>query len=356
MKFTNFSIFMFLSNFSRYLIEIFIPVILFKNNIEYNEILLFLFIRSLLSLILLYPIYYLIININIKLSLILTLIFFILTYNYIYSYNLLFLCLFSSLSTLLYFLVRNILIFNNKSEEKVGKYSGNIVILFNVSSILGIFIGGYLLNFFSKNILLIISSIVFFISIFFIKNIKNLSYEKINFKKIFSKDDSKLKGFYMFEQFKFVEVTLFPLYLFMNIDASFTTIGYFSLIVGIASIFCIKILSKELDKKNKDYLFLITLLFCGILILKLEITSFTTFLIIALLEGIVSKLYDTIALSKAYSLENKISNILIFETYYNLARVIIFGICFFIIDFKLLIYFLISGIFLSSLVTNKLKD
>lgn len=355
MKFTKFSSFIFLSNFSRYIIEIFIPIILFKNNIEYKEILLFLFIRSLLSCILLYCVYYLIIKINIKFSLVLTLLFFILTYYFLYNYNFLFLSLFSALTNLLYFLIRNILIFHNKKTNKVVEFSGDIVILFNISSILGVFLGGYLLKIFSSNVVLIISSIIFLISICLAQNIPLLVKEKIPFKKIFSKSDSNLKKFYIFEQFKFVEVTLFPLYLFMNIDSSFTTIGYFNLIVGVASICCIKILSKDMDKKNKDYLFLISLLFSGILILKLEISNFITFLIIALLEGIVSKLYDTIALSKAYKLNNEISNILIFETYYNLGRLLIFGICLFILDFKLLIYFLIFGIFCSSFFAKNAK-
>lgn len=354
MKKKNFLYFIFISGFSKFLIEMFIPIILYKNNISLDNIILFLVTRSVFSLILLYPIYKLITKINIKSSLYLSIIPFILSYIYLINYNMILLSFFSALATHLYFISRNIIVYNNlKNDTKIINLPIKMVILITISNVTGVFIGSYLLEFLNWNYVLVISTILFIISIYYTYNINGLKEEKIDYKVIYDKTNKHLKTFYFFEQFKFALVTLFPLYIYINVNQTFTTIGYFSVLVGLTSIFCLKILNKDIDKNNKDYLLLFTLLFCGILILKLEITNLSTFLVIALLEGIVSRIYDTIAISKSYELEKKYNNILIFETYYNIGRIIIFLVCLNINNFKLLIYFLIVGLFTSSLIKKK---
>lgn len=348
----RFNRFIFLSNFSRFLIEIFIPIILYKNNNSLNSIIIFLLVRSLFSLILLYPLYNFIVKVNIRVSLFLSIIPFILSYIFLYNYNLILLSLFCSISSHLYFISKNLLTYDNLGENKIGKFSCNIMINTTISSILGAFIGGYLLTCCKWNIVLSISVILFSISTFYSYNI-SIEKNKINYKEIFNKKNLNLKLFYAFEQFKFVTYSIFPLYIFIYVSNSFLNIGYFNLIVGIASLVCIKLFTNRLDKNNKDYLIGITLLFCGILIFKLEFLNLENFLIFALTEGIISKLYDTISISKTYILKNTPINILLFETYYSIGRVVILTISLFISDIKYLLYFLIIGIFLSSFLGTK---
>ena len=132
--------------------------------------------------------------------------------------------------------------------------------------------------------------------------------------------------FLFFEQLKFFTITLFPLYIFINIKDELKYIAITNIIIGISSIIYIFLLSKLMDKNKKSYLKPMLIFLFITLLIKLNVESSTIMLIIIFIEGISKSALDTIILRNTYSFQknyNNISYILFIELIYSLFRTII---------------------------------
>ena len=356
----KYNIFITITSFSKLLVELFIPLILYDYGFTIKNIILYMIIKYTLCIIMI-PIT---MKINKKISwskiMILSSFFFSLTYIYlnIMTKSLLSLIILSiifSIYLIFYWLGRHIyglsIIEDKKTTDNVSLYT-----IFTVlGSIPAMYIGSLILKYFGFITLTIIVLILMLISIIPLTKInKDIKYIKPNLKPIIK---TFLKRNYLFtfiEQFRYILNNIFPLYIYLYIKKEFTYIGITNLICGIGSIIYIFIISKKMDKNKKDYLSITCILLSILYIGKLNINNTNLFYIIVFLEGILKVTLDTIVQRNAYVYGRNYdvnSYIEFTELLNNIFRTIIL-IIFYLLNLNLrnIIYIGILGIFINSFV------
>jgi len=116
-----------------------------------------------------------------------------------------------------------------------------------------------------------------------------------------------------------------------------------------------------MNKKKKSYLFITTLMYSILWILKINIKLKIIILLIAFLEGIVAKLYQTSVTRFLYALGkhyNTLDYVTITEILFNVIRLLItLIILLFVDDLKIILYICTFGLFLTGVVKfNDLND
>lgn len=226
-------------------------------------------------------------------------------------------------------------------KEKIG----NSLILIYLAS----FISSYFVIKKLKLIYLIIITVIGIIPSLFIK--KN-SYQLI----IYPKGIPKYKlRFFIFDQFKIIFILLEPLYLYL-ISKTITYVGLFNIIITISSIIYLYLVSKKINfAKSYKYL---NIIFFITLLLKLNITNKTLLLIIAFLEGIGIKTNELVSTMNLYNTNNsKEGYIIISEIIFCLTRTIILSIIYlFNLDLTSTMYILLVGIFILSFQYHEIKN
>ena len=356
----KYNIFITITSFSKLLVELFIPLILYDYGFTIKNIILYMIIKYTLCIIMI-PIT---MKINKKISwskiMILSSFFFSLTYIYlnIMTKSLLSLIILSiifSIYLIFYWLGRHIyglsIIEDKKTTDNVSLYT-----IFTVlGSIPAMYIGSLILKYFGFITLTIIVLILMLISIIPLTKInKDIKYIKPNLKPIIK---TFLKRNYLFtfiEQFRYILNNIFPLYIYLYIKKEFTYIGITNLICGIGSIIYIFIISKKMDKNKKDYLSITCILLSILYIGKLNINNTNLFYIIVFIEGILKVTLDTIVQRNAYVYGRNYdvnSYIEFTELLNNVFRTIIL-IIFYLLNLNLrnIIYIGILGIFINSFV------
>lgn len=338
LKFYN--IYMFISSFTRNIIDIFSVVLLYKNNFSINNIIgiyaITYFIGSYIS------------TLSIKIG------------NYIgYKYILIFssiitsisfyvintskdpyiISLFLSLSIFTYHPIKHyygIRILKKKNEI------GNIIILTYLATILSSY---FAIKEIKVIYLIIISSLSIIPSLFIKKELK----QKITYPKNIPKETI---NFFILDQTKILFLLLQPLYLYM-ISNTIKYVGIFNIIITLSSIIYIYFFANKKDIEK--YYKYINILFVIILILKLNINNKIILLIIAFLEGIGIKTNELISTMNLY--RNRTSPqgyIIVSEILFCLIRGLILSIIYiFKINLKTSLYLLLIGIFLLSFNYNK---
>lgn len=359
----SFNLFIFLSTFARNLVDVFIPIILYKRGLSADQVLLFLGFNYLFSFILNIPLAYIASKITFKWLLIGSSIFIGSAYYYILiaPINLFFLTI-ALISHVInahsYWLSRHYYALDILPEEDIGKKAGNIVILSQLSLIPASYLGALIMHKLNMQWVLIIVIVVYLagtLPLFFIKEPRRS--RKINFlsgmKETFIHIPKRSFYFFIFAQFRFIGRYLFPLYLFIYVKNNYEYIGVFNIAVGLASIFFVYIFARYMDKNKKDYLIWSGLFSCLIWFFKLNVTTTTLMLIIGFLEGLVEKMYETSFNRDIYALGKHYKPILYastFEGLQNIVRVVIIAIFFvFIKDLTSILYIstfmlLIAGI------------
>ena len=339
----KYNIFITITSFSKLLVELFIPLILYDYGFTIKNIILYMIIKYTLCIIM-----------------ILSSFFFSLTYIYlnIMTKSLLSLIILSiifSIYLIFYWLGRHIyglsIIEDKKTTDNVSLYT-----IFTVlGSIPAMYIGSLILKYFGFITLTIIVLILMLISIIPLTKInKDIKYIKPNLKPIIK---TFLKRNYLFtfiEQFRYILNNIFPLYIYLYIKKEFTYIGITNLICGIGSIIYIFIISKKMDKNKKDYLSITCILLSILYIGKLNINNTNLFYIIVFIEGILKVTLDTIVQRNAYVYGRNYdvnSYIEFTELLNNVFRTIIL-IIFYLLNLNLrnIIYIGILGIFINSFV------
>lgn len=353
----RYNIFILLSTLARNVVEVFSSVLLYKMGYSLKEILLFFTILYLTGAITSIISIYLIKIIKPKYILILSSIIFSGSFYFMSIMNKTFinLIIFSiiyGIGSYTYHTLRHyyaIKSINNHERKEIG----SILISTNIAMIISSIIGTYIevkLSKFILAIIIIIISILAVIPIF--KFDDTLDKDKIKIERM---EKNKLL-FFICEQAKVINLSLQPLYLYLFINNTISYVGIFNIIMGISSCIFIYFFVRKVD--DKKYFKYLNIIFCLLLILKLNINNKYLMLIIALFEGLGIKIFEIVSAENIYSI-NKDTNIkgyiLIVEIIFCSVRSILCLIGYFINNIKIILYFTIILIFMISFIKRKKK-
>ena len=213
----------------------------------------------------------------------------------------------------------------------------------------------YLASFFSsyfvikdiKPIILIIITIIGIIPTLLIE--KNIP-KKIEYPKNIL--PSKIQ-FFIFDQFRILFLLLEPLYLYI-ISKTISYVGVFNIIITISSIIYLYFITNNKNINIKKYYCYLNILFVIFLLLKLNITNKIILLIIAFFEGIGIKTNELISTMNLYKIKNlKLSEkegyLIISEIIFCSTRAIILFIFYlFNVNLVIMMYILLIGVFILS--------
>lgn len=360
-------IYTFFTFFAKSMIEVYIPIILYKNKVSLNNIFIyfiFLYINSII-VILLFP--YLNKIFKYKGLIIISNIFFLIMLYFLFYFNNIsifycyFLALFQSLYLVIFWILRHLYFIKIHIKDNTSKSVGNILIISEFAIIFSSYLGALLLSKYPNYIIIIASVIILIIGNIFLINIKiKEPLNNIDFKiiKYIPKNDYLIFGL---EQFKIIAMHIFPLYLIIYLKANYKFIGLFNIIIGIASMISIFFFSRLISKKKKSYLIPTTIFYFLLWILKINIKIKIIILIIGFFEGIISKIYQTSLNRVFYDVGKKlniVSYVMITELFLNLVKLIIMILLvIFIKDLKIFLYVCTLGLLLTGFVKyNDLND
>lgn len=357
----KFGIYVFLSTFSRNLIEVFIPVILYKNGFALKEILFYYLMANVISLIISYPFINLSKKYNNKILSIIGIIGFVILQimlNFI-KHTLIYLL---ALATFFAIYRRGYWIARRYYNLKVIK-KGNISTTYSIISIInqvGVIVSAYcgsiILDFISLKLLTIIAIILFLTSIIPLYLLK-FKHENTDEKlKLFATIKKIPKSdIYLFGSYELLNVVKFliPLYIFIYVKNTYQTIGIVNLITNVALIIFTYLFGKRLDNSKDSYLRLSIILVVTIYVFKVNTFGIMLF-IVSFIEGIFVKMYELSINTQFYKLSKKFeySNYnLVYEIIQNSFRsFIVFLLLLSSFDLKTMIYitlgFIAFGVFL----------
>lgn len=353
----KYNIFTFVTTFAKLLIEVFIPLILYNMNFTIKEIILFLIIKHALCTIFL-PITKLVIKKkSTTFLMIISSILFTLSYIYLnfLTKNLFKLLIFTTLLSMyltFYWVGRHTYALSIIEDKKATDNTSLYTIFTILGGLFSTYIGSILIEKTSYLFLSIIVLFLMLISIIPLTKIK--SKKETNEIKLITIITSFPKRNYIFtflDQLRFVLVTIFPLYIYLNINKSYKYIGIINIVSGLGSIIYIYILKKLMDKNKSDYLSPSLLYLAITYTLKLLTKHNIIFLIIVFFEGIFRSVVDLITLRNTYVYSKNYTrlNYTIFtEGINNIGRVIILTLFYITnISLKKIILICILGILIN---------
>ena len=316
-KSSLYHIFLFLSTFTRGLVEVFSLVLLYQKGFSIHEIFFFLFLMYSIGIFVNYfslTFYY-------KIVLVLSSFFYGISFLYLSSMNttffsLILLAILLSWSNYSYHAIRHLLAFLMLEDQ--GKSTNRIVNMTYLGMIISSITGIYLMEKLSFTITSIIIFLLSFLAIFPILKLKKipnqtkkttLSSVKIeNYKIVFS----------ILEQFKVIFLELQPLFLYIYIKSSISYVGTFNIIVNLASLIVVYFLVRRMKLKYFKY---ISVLLGITFLFKLNLKNSFLLLLLAFLEGILVKLYENVSLKNLYTTRKNTS----IREYLILEEFIFFG-------------------------------
>lgn len=367
----RFGIYVFLSTFSRNLIELFIPVILYKFGFNLTEIILYYFLANFISLLLSYPCVLFAKKVSNKTLSIIGIISFIclqIMLNFM-TKNIYYLILIAFLFALYrrgYWIARRFYNLNIIKKEKISTTYAIVSIINQTGVILSTYLGSLLLDYLGLKILTIFAILLFFTSIIPLSKIecennqRNNKIELIKHIKQIPKSNLFLFGTYELQN---VLKFLFPLYIFIYVKNTYQTIGIINLINNLSIVFFTYVYGKSLDISKKNFLKSSIIFTIVIYIIKANSVSYSLFLI-SFLEGIFTKMYELSINKEFFQLSKNFeySNYnLIYEIIQNLFRSIatLFLLIIPGLNLKTMIYIILGFISIGILLKfkqNNLKE
>lgn len=362
----KFNITTFLTFFGKNMIEAFIPIILYKKGFSINNIMLYLMFQYIISIFVIWLIPIIDKHLKYRGLVIINTLFFIIGYTFLFYMNnsilnLFLLALFHILHGSVFWILRHIYIIQIYPNDNLSKNVGNILIFMELALLFSSYISAYILEKSNQLILIIIASIILIIGSIILLTIRINDFDnKMNFK-VLKALKTKNVIFFILEQFKVIAITLFPLYITIFLDVNYKFIGLFNVLIGISSIIFIFLFSRLINKRKKSYLLPTAIFYSLLWFLKINVNVKIIVLIIAFLEGIISKIYQTSTTRFLYSLGkhfNTIEYVTVVEMLFGFIRFIIISIALlFIKDLKLLLYICSLGLLLTGFVKfNDLND
>ena len=355
-KLTLYNIFLFLSNISRNIVEIFSFVYLYQKGYKIKNILLFYSIYYLVGVFISYITVYLTKYIKRKVLLIISGLLYGIAFYYLSvmrttNYNLVILSIVLSTSSFIYHTIRHYYAMNlvDKVEDKK---IASILISAYLPIIFSSILGSYIVDKYSilvSSIIVIILSIISIIPLIFIRD--DITNNKIEYSKI----NSNKLVFFILEQFKVIFLLLEPIYLYLYVKKSLNYVGAFNILICISSIIYLYYIAHRINISK--YFKYINIIFCLVLLFKLNVTNKYILLIVALLEGLGIKSFELTSNKNIYNIENSNINgyLITCELIFCFLRSLICLIFYLFIDnVKVMLYISLVPIFLISFV--KLTD
>lgn len=225
---------------------------------------------------------------------------------------------------------------------KEKKQIGNTIILTYIATILSSY-------FAIKKLKIIYLVIICLISIIPSLSIKKERTQIISYPKCIPKNTI---NFFILDQTKIIFLLLQPLYLYI-LSNKISYVGIFNIVITIASILFIYLFANKKDIEK--YYKLINILFTIVLLLKLNINNQIILLIIAFLEGIGLKTNELISTMNLYRNKNsKIGYLIVSEILFCFIRGIILSTIYLLnLNLKTSLYLLLIGIFFLSFQYKK---
>lgn len=351
----RYNIFILLSTLARNIVEIFSSVLLYKMGYSLKEILLFYSIVYLIGAIISTIVIYLTKIVKPKYILILSSIIFSGSFYYmsIMSKTFINLIIFSiiyGMGAYTYHTIRHyyaIKSMNNHERKEIG----SILIYTNIAMVISSILGTYVEAKLSRLILAIMVIVISILAI-----IPIFKYEdKINDKEVkIDKIEKNKFLFFVCEQAKVINLSLQPLYLFLFVNNTISYVGIFNIAMGISSCIFIYFFVRKVD--DKKYFKYLNILFCIILILKLNISNKYLVLVIALFEGLGIKIFEIVSSENIYNIKSTTNikgYLLIVEIIFCLVRSIMCLMGYFINNIKIILYLTIIFIFMIGFIKRK---
>lgn len=348
----KYNIFILLSTIARNIVEVFSSVLLYKMGYSLKEILLFFSILYFIGAITSTLVIYLTRIINAKYILIFS--------SFVFSGSFYFMSIMEkSMSNLIIFSIiygigsysyhslRHYFAIKSMDKDK-KKDIGSILIFSNM----GLIIAPILVSYVTKKLsIVILAIIVIVLSILAIIPLFKLDIKDDNTEIKFERISKNKILFFVLEQAKVINLSLQPLYLYLFINSKIEYVGIFNAIMGISACIFIYFFVRKIDD-NKYFKYL-NILFCLLLLLKLNIKSKYLILIIGFFEGLGIKMFDVVSAENIYNIDkntNVKGYLIIVEIIFCLVRSIFCLIGYFINDIKIILYLSIILIFIVGFV------
>ena len=363
LKQKKFSIYVFLSTLSRSLIEVYIPVILYKYGYSIKEVILYYLLVNVVSLILAYPCIYISKKYDNKVLVVLGMISFLLTQIYLnfINYSISYIIVIASLYALYrrsYWVSRRFYNLMVIKKDNISSTYSKISIINELGVAFSTYLGAIFLDYVNTNTLTVIAMILFILSsipIFTLKLNKDEEKEKEKLSLFNTLKKTKISNVLHFGIYELINVVKFliPLYLFIYVKNTYQTIGLVTVISDLSLIIFTYIFGKKLDHTHKNFLSISIILFILITVLKVN-TLGIYLLLVSLIEGIIKKMYE-LSISNQFYMYSKNFEYhnynLVYEVSQNLFRVIVMLVLyFFVSDIKIMVYttlgFMLLGVFL----------
>lgn len=355
----KYNIFIMLSTIARNIVEVFSSVLLYKMGYTLKEILLFFtilyFIGGIISVIVIYFTKY----INAKYILILSSIIFSISFYYMSIMdktinNLIIFSIIYGVGCYSYHSLRHYFAIKSIDKDK-KKNIGSILIFSNIGLIIAPLLVGYITK---KLSLIVLAIIVIILSILAIIPLFRLDIKESNIPIKYQKIEKNKLLFFILEQAKVINLSLQPLYLYLFINNKIEYVGIFNAIMGVSACIFIYFFVRKIDD-NKYFKYL-NMLFCLILLLKLNITNKYLILLVGFFEGLSIKMFEIVSAENIYNI-NKDTNIkgylILVEVIFCLTRSLLCLIGYFINDIRIILYLSIGLIFIISFIKRKeIKD
>lgn len=359
----KFDLFIFFTMFAKFSVELFMPIILYKLNYSINYILIYLLISFVFNIAISLLSTYIGKKKGYRYLLFGSAILFILLYLVVsfMKKNIFFfllVCLLSSLTNTFYYIARHVYASSVLEKNKMGKGVGSILIATILASIASSILSALMLDSTSIIILAIVVTILYLGGVSFILFLPKTKKEhSISLRRINQKISLPNKIFFLLEQFKVIFFILYPLYVYIFVDNTYSYIGLLYVVTGLASIIFVFFFSSKIDHNKINYLQLSASLLAGILFLDMFIHNRFLYLVIVFIEGIAIKLYEVSVTNNMYKMQGTLeggSYFLYMEILYNIGRFIIIFLMFLLkLKIRTVLYICILFIFISGFIKYK---
>jgi len=359
----KFGTYVFLSTFARNLIEVFVPIILYKFGFSFKEVLLYYLLVSFFSLILSYPYIYLSNKYSNKLVGfigIFSFVVFQILLNNIQKTKL-FLVLIALVFSLYkrgYWISRRYYNLRVIRKENISSTYSLISIINHIGVIFSSYIGSIFLDFISIDVLTTIAIALFVVSVVPLYLLKFEHKEKTaKLEPVKTLIQVPKRNLYLFGTYELIDVVkfLFNLYLVIYVRDNYQTIGILNLFTNLATILFAYFYGKKINEE-KNFLNLSIFFVVIVYLFKLSFTSYILVLI-SFLEGIFVKMYELSIQKEFYSLSKKFeyhNYNFMYEVTESFSRTLMAAILyFFVSDLKVMIIIVLLVIISSSLIKFK---
>lgn len=364
----KFNIYVFLSTFARNLIELFIPIVLYKSGFNLTEVIFYFLLTNIFSFALCYPGILFANKFGNKALSIIGIIAFLLLQLMLGNvtnsiYYLLIVSFLFALYRRGYWIPRRYYNLKIIHKDNISTTYSIVTIVNQLGLVISSYVGALFLDFLNINYLTILAIVLFLVSLIplcfmnFEHKETGSKIEIFNTMKAIPKRDLFLFGTY---EIWYVVKFLFPIYLFMYVKDTYQTVGLLSLVTNLATIFFAYIYGKKINK-DKNYLRLSIIFMTVVYLLKLNVFG-VLLAIVSFLEGIFSKMYEISVQKEFYDISKKFeyhSYNCVYDINQNIYRIIVSLILLFMNDVRWMIIVsllvMFSGIFVSVKKVNK-KD